>query len=348
MDAKFTYRDAGVDIDAGDAAVDRIKGMVSRTHNASVLAGLGSFGALYGLNLHGMEEPVLVSGTDGVGTKIKLAMQMDCHDTVGIDLVAMCVNDVLAQGARPLFFLDYLALNKVIPEKVELLVKGIVEGCLQAECALVGGETAEMSDLYAPDEYDMAGFAVGIADRKKIITGEQVEEGNLLIGLPSSGIHSNGYTLVRKIFSAENGYDLHAVLPGFDKPLGEVLLTPTRIYVKPILALMDEFAVAGLAHITGGGIVENVPRTIPEHLQAVIAEGSWPRPAIFRMMEEAGVEADEMYRTFNQGIGMVIVVKAAEAEAVQAKLRSMKEESYVIGSVGVRKAGEPGCVIRFA
>lgn len=348
MDAKFTYRDAGVDIDAGDAAVERIKGMVSRTHNASVLAGLGSFGALYGLNLQGMEEPVLVSGTDGVGTKIKLAMIMDRHDTVGIDLVAMCVNDVLAQGARPLFFLDYLALNKVVPEKVELLVKGIVEGCLQAGCALVGGETAEMSDLYQPDEYDMAGFAVGIVDKKKIITGEQVEVGDVLIGLPSSGIHSNGYSLVRKIFSAANGYDLHAVLPGFDQPLGEVLLTPTRIYVKPVLALMEEFTVAGLAHITGGGIVENVPRTIPAHLQAVVVEGSWKRPRIFEVMENAGVDQGEMYRTFNQGIGMVIVVKAAEAEAVQAKLRAMNEECYVIGHVGARKAGEPGCVIQSA
>lgn len=348
MDAKFTYRDAGVDIDAGDAAVERIKGMVAQTHNPSVLAGLGSFGALYSLNLQGMEEPVLVSGTDGVGTKIKLAMVMDQHDTVGIDLVAMCVNDVLAQGARPLFFLDYLALNKVVPEKVELLVKGVVEGCLQAECALVGGETAEMSDLYAPEEYDMAGFAVGIADKKKMITGAGVEEGDLLIGLPSSGIHSNGYTLVRKIFSEENGYDLHAVLPGFDRPLGEVLLTPTRIYVKPVMALLDSFHIVGLAHITGGGIVENVPRTIPEHLQAVIVEGSWKRPRIFAVMEEAGVERQEMYRTFNQGIGMVVVVKAAEAEAVQAKLRAMNEECYVIGHVGTRKAGEPGCVIQSA
>lgn len=347
-EGKYTYRDAGVDIDAGDQAVERIKAMVSRTHNASVLAGLGSFGALFGLGLQGIAEPVLVSGTDGVGTKIKLAMQLDRHDTVGTDLVAMCVNDVLAQGARPLFFLDYLALNKVVPEKVELLVSGIVAGCMQAECALIGGETAEMSDLYGVDEYDMAGFAVGIVDRQKIITGDKVEEGDVLIGLPSSGIHSNGYTLVRKIFSPENGYDFNAVLPGLDRPLGEVLLTPTRIYVKPVLKLMELYPVTGLAHITGGGLTENVPRTIPEGLQAVIVEGSWQRPAIFSLMEEAGVESREMYRTFNQGIGMVAVVRPTDAEAVQAALQEMGEASYVIGRVGRRKAGEPGCVIQSA
>lgn len=347
MDAKYTYRDAGVDIDAGDQAVDRIKNMVAKTFNPSVLGGLGGFGGLYGLNVQGMEEPVLVSGTDGVGTKIKLAMILDRHDTVGIDLVAMCVNDVLAQGARPLFFLDYLALNKVVPEQVELLVKGIVEGCLQAGCALIGGETAEMSDLYQPGEYDMAGFAVGIVDRKKMLTGEQAEEGDILLGLPSSGIHSNGYTLVRRIFL--NGeYDLNAVLPGLAAPLGEVLLTPTRIYVKPVLALIEQFNIAGVAHITGGGLVENVPRVIPEGLQAVITEGSWPRPAIFAIMEKAGVESQEMYRTFNQGIGLVLVVKPEEVADVQAALAGMNEVSYIIGSVQKRKAGEAGCVIQSA
>ena len=347
MDAKYTYRDAGVDIDAGDQAVERIKGMVAKTFNPSVIGGLGGFGGLFGLDVRGMEEPVLVSGTDGVGTKIKLAMILDRHDTVGVDLVAMCVNDILAQGAKPLFFLDYLALNRVEPTKVEQLVKGIVDGCLQAGCALIGGETAEMSDLYQPDEYDMAGFTVGIVDRKRMLTGEQAEEGDILVGLPSSGIHSNGYTLVRKIFL--NGeYDLNAVLPGLEAPLGEVLLTPTRIYVKPVLALLDRFNIAGIAHITGGGLVENVPRVIPEGLQAVIEEGSWPRPAIFELMEKAGVAPQEMYRTFNQGIGLVLVVKSQELEEVRAALGAMNEPNYVLGKVVRRKEGEAGCVIQSA
>lgn len=348
MDAKYTYRDAGVDIDAGDQAVERIKDLVKTTHIPGVLGGLGGFGGLFGLDVKGMEEPVLISGTDGVGTKLKIAMMMDRHDTVGIDLVAMCVNDILAQGARPLFFLDYLAVHKVVPEEIESLVKGIAEGCCQAGCALIGGETAEMSDLYRPDEYDMAGFAVGLVDRKKMITGGKVTEGDLLLGLSSSGIHSNGYSLVRKIFSKENGYDFADQLPELGTTLGETLLTPTRIYVKPVLALLEKYEIHGIAHITGGGLVENVPRMLADDLQAVIAEGSWPRPAIFELIEKVGVEPKEMYRTFNQGIGMVLVIRPEDAEGIQRMLQEMGEESYIIGKVARRKAGEAGCVIQSA
>ncbi len=343
--ADFTYRNAGVDIDAGNMAVERIKGMVASTHNPAVLAGLGGFGGLYGLNLKGMEEPVLVSGTDGVGTKLKIAIDIDQHDTVGIDLVAMCVNDVLAQGARPLFFLDYLAVSKVEPEKVEALVSGIVEGCKQSDCALIGGETAEMPDLYQSGEYDMAGFVVGIVDRKKMITGETIKAGDKIIGLSSSGIHSNGYSLVRKIFAKERGFDWNETLPGLDAPLGEVLLTPTKIYVKPVVALLEKYNVGGIAHITGGGFLENIPRVLPDSLKAVVSEGTWPRPAIFELIEKEGVASNEMYRTFNQGIGMVLVVKSEEVEDIQAMLREMGEESYLIGEVAERKAGEDGCQI---
>ncbi|AZR74231.1 phosphoribosylformylglycinamidine cyclo-ligase [Anoxybacter fermentans] len=346
MGSKFSYRDAGVDIDAGNQAVERIKGLVARTHNPAVLAGLGGFGGLFKLDIEKMKEPVLVSGTDGVGSKIKIAMALDRHDTVGIDLVAMCVNDILAQGARPLFFLDYLAVNKVIPEQIEALVSGIAEGCLKAECALIGGETAEMPDLYQPGEYDMAGFAVGIVERKKMITGENVRAGDLLLGLKSSGIHSNGYSLVRKIFSKERGYELDMVLPELGLPLGEVLLTPTRIYVKPVLALLDRFTIGGIAHITGGGLLENIPRSLPKGLKAVVDEGSWPRPAIFEIIERSGVEKMEMYRTFNQGIGMVLIVKPEELKEIQELLSEMGEESYVIGEVTQRKAGEAACQIR--
>ncbi|MCK4259565.1 MAG: phosphoribosylformylglycinamidine cyclo-ligase [Halanaerobiales bacterium] len=343
--ADFTYRNAGVDIDAGNEAVERIKGMVASTHNPAVLAGLGGFGGLFGLDVKGMEEPVLVSGTDGVGTKLKIAIDLDCHDSVGIDLVAMCVNDVLAQGAKPLFFLDYLAVSKVEPEKVEELVSGIVEGCTQAECALIGGETAEMPDLYQSGEYDMAGFVVGIVDRKKMITGETIKAGDKIIGLPSSGIHSNGYSLVRKIFAKERGFDWNETLPGLEAPLGEVLLTPTRIYVKPVITLLEKFNIGGIAHITGGGFLENIPRVLSSDLKAEITEGTWPKLAIFELIEKEGVESNEMYRTFNQGIGMILVVKSEEVENIQAMLREMGEESYLIGEVTERKVGEAECII---
>lgn len=345
MDTKLTYRDSGVDIDAGNEAVERIKGLVARTHNPAVLAGLGGFGGLYGLNVQGMEEPVLVSGTDGVGTKLKIAMMLDKHDTVGIDLVAMCVNDILAQGARPLFFLDYIAVHKVIPAQIEALVSGIVTGCEQAACALIGGETAEMSDLYTPGEYDMAGFAVGLVDRKKMITGEHVAAGDLIIGLPSSGIHSNGYSLARKVF-AQSSANLNQILAGEEQTVGEMLLTPTRIYVKPVLALLDRFDIKGIAHITGGGLLENIPRIFADNLQAVIHEGSWPRPAIFEQIESAGVDKMEMYRTFNQGIGMVLIINPEDIPGIQTMLSEMGEDSYLIGEIQGRKAGEAGCVIQ--
>ena len=348
VDANLTYRAAGVDIDAGNQAVERIKKLVTKTHNPSVLTGLGGFGGLYGLDLNDIEEPVLVSGTDGVGTKIKIAMALDRHDTIGIDLVAMCVNDILAQGAKPLFFLDYLAVDKVVPERIEALVSGIVKGCEAANCALIGGETAEMPDLYQQGEYDLAGFTVGVVDRKKIITGKQVQSNDLLLGLPSSGIHSNGYSLVRKIIFEKLGYGLETILPGLEKPLGEVLLTPTRVYVKPILALLGKFTIKGIAHITGGGLLENLPRAFPENLQAVVEEGSWPRQAIFEHLQNAGVDEMEMYRTFNQGIGFVLIIKSEEQKEIQAQLKAMGEESFIIGKVVERKAGEDGCLIRFA
>lgn len=349
MGAKLTYRNAGVDIDAGNQAVERIKRLVKKTHHPGVLSGLGGFGGLFALDLADIEEPVLVSGTDGVGTKLKIAQMMGKHDTVGIDLVAMCVNDILAQGAKPLFFLDYLAANKIVPAQIEEIVSGIAEGCRQAGCALIGGETAEMSDLYQEDEYDLAGFAVGIVERKKLITGERIKPGDLLLGLPSSGIHSNGFSLVRQIFFQDKKKSLEkltAKLPGFEKPLGEILLTPTRIYVKPVLALVANFSIKGIAHITGGALLENLPRIFDQSLQAVIQEGSWPRPAIFEYLERAGVERLEMYRTFNQGIGMVLVIKPEERAEIQKMLTDMGEKSYLLGEITKRKAGEAGCLIR--
>lgn len=349
MSAKFTYRGSGVDIEAGNKAVERIKGLVEKTHNPAVLAGLGGFGGLFALDLKELEEPILVSGTDGVGTKLQIAQLMGKHDTVGIDLVAMCVNDILAQGAKPLFFLDYLAVNKIIPTQIEAIVSGVVQGCREAGCALIGGETAEMSAIYREDEYDLAGFALGIVERKRLITGEQIKPGDLLLGLPSSGIHSNGYSLIRQIFLSETKdakQKLSESLPGFKTPLGEELLTPTRIYVKPVLALLDKFCIKGIAHITGGGLLENIPRILDESLQAVILEGSWPRPAIFESIERAGVESSEMYRTFNQGIGLVLVIPPEKKAEIESMLADMGEKSYLLGEITPRKAGEAGCVIK--
>src|SRR5690349_18330974 len=312
--ASLSYRDAGVDIDAGDALVERIKPFARRTMRPEVLAGIGGFGGLVEIGKR-FDEPVLVAGTDGVGTKLKLAFALDRHDTVGIDLVAMSVNDVLVQGAEPLFFLDYFACGRLDVDVAATVVQGIAAGCEQAGCALIGGETAEMPGMYAEGEYDLAGFAVGVVEKRRIIDGRAIAPGDVLIGLASSGPHSNGFSLIRRILDV-SGADLRAPFDGGDgRTLGDALLAPTRIYVKPLLALMNALPVKGMAHITGGGLVENVPRMLADGLQARLESGRWPRPAIFRHLQQAGrVDENEMHRVFNCGIGMVVAVAPADAE----------------------------------
>ncbi|MEK3731970.1 MULTISPECIES: phosphoribosylformylglycinamidine cyclo-ligase [Paenibacillus] len=329
-----TYKNAGVDIAAGNEAVERMKKHVKTTFRPEVMTDLGGFGALFKLNKDLYEEPVLVSGTDGVGTKLKLAFAMDRHDTIGIDAVAMCVNDVVVQGAEPLFFLDYLACDKVIPAKIEAIVKGIADGCNQAGCSLIGGETAEMPGMYSEGEYDIAGFTVGIVDRKNMINGSSIAAGDTVIGLASSGVHSNGFSLVRKLLLEQSGYSLEQELPELGGRLGDVLLAPTRIYVKPLLGLMKEIEVKGMAHITGGGFIENIPRMLPENVNVDIDYGSWPILPIFQLMQEKGsISNRDMFTTFNMGIGMVLVVKEQDAETALQSLRAAGEEAYVIGRV---------------
>ncbi|AJE50965.1 phosphoribosylaminoimidazole synthetase [Paenibacillus jamilae] len=328
------YKNAGVDIAAGNEAVERMKKHVKRTFRPEVLTDLGGFGALFGLNKDKYEEPVLVSGTDGVGTKLKLAFAMDRHDTIGIDAVAMCVNDIVVGGAEPLFFLDYLACDKVIPEKIEAIVAGIAEGCHQSGCALVGGETAEMPGMYSEGEYDIAGFTVGIVDKSKIINGSSIAPGDTVIGLASSGVHSNGFSLVRKLLLEQQGYDLHDEIEGLNGKLGDVLLEPTKIYVKSVLALLDKVKVKGMAHITGGGFIENIPRVLPDHVNVDIQYGTWPILPIFQLMQEKGeISNKDMFTTFNMGIGMVIVVGAEHAQTALEVLKEQGEAAYVIGKV---------------
>ena len=329
------YKKAGVDIAAGNEAVERMKKHVARTMRPEVLTGLGGFGGLFGLNLEKYKEPVLVSGTDGVGTKLKLAFMMDKHDTIGIDAVAMCVNDVVVSGAEPLFFLDYLATGKLVPEKIEAIVKGVAEGCVRAGCALIGGETAEMPGMYGDGEYDIAGFTVGIVDKPKIIDGSDIRPGDAIIGLASSGVHSNGYSLVRRLLLEEKGYKLGDVLPELGgRTLGEVLLEPTRIYVKPVLALLEKVRIKGMAHITGGGFIENIPRVLPDHVNADILPDSWPVPPIFTLMQrEGGISDRDMFTTFNMGIGMVLFVPAEQADAAVAMAEELGEKAYRIGTV---------------
>ncbi|QDY85586.1 phosphoribosylformylglycinamidine cyclo-ligase [Paenibacillus polymyxa] len=328
------YKNAGVDIAAGNEAVERMKKHVKRTFRPEVLTDLGGFGALFGLNKDKYEEPVLVSGTDGVGTKLKLAFAMDRHDTIGIDAVAMCVNDIVVGGAEPLFFLDYLACDKVIPEKIEAIVAGIAEGCHQSGCALVGGETAEMPGMYSEGEYDIAGFTVGIVDKSKIINGSSIAPGDTVIGLASSGVHSNGFSLVRKLLLEQQGYDLHDEIEGLNGKLGDVLLEPTKIYVKSVLALLDKVKVKGMAHITGGGFIENIPRVLPDHVNVDIQYGAWPILPIFQLMQEKGeISNKDMFTTFNMGIGMVIVVGAEHAQTALEVLKEQGEAAYVIGKV---------------
>lgn len=333
------YKQAGVDIHAGYESVERIKKHVKRTMRPEVLSGLGGFGALFELPIDKYKKPVLVSGTDGVGTKLKLAFAMDRHDTIGIDAVAMCVNDIVVQGAEPLYFLDYLACGKVYPEKIEAIVKGIADGCEQAGCALIGGETAEMPGLYQDGEYDIAGFSVGIVEKEQIIDGSKIEAGDLLIGLPSSGMHSNGFSLIRKILLEQEGMDLEASY-NETETLGEALLRPTRIYVKPVLELLKKFQVKGMSHITGGGFIENIPRMLPEQCEAEVDVGSWPVPPLFQLLQEKGkISHEDMFSTFNMGIGLVLAVKNEQAiEAIQF-LETMGEKAYLIGRVGKGSKG---------
>jgi phosphoribosylformylglycinamidine cyclo-ligase len=324
----LTYKDAGVDIDAGNDLVDRIKPLVKRTHRPEVLAGLGGFGGLFALPPGRYREPVLVSGTDGVGTKLMLAQYLDKHDTIGIDLVAMCVNDVLVQGAEPLFFLDYFACGRLDVDVAADVVAGIAEGCHQAGAALIGGETAEMPDMYAHGEYDLAGFCVGAVERQDMIDGQAIKAGDSLLGLASSGPHSNGYSLIRKVLER----DPDAVIDG--RPARAALLEPTRIYVSSILALMDKIRVKGLSHITGGGISENLPRVLPEGLHAVVDSGSWRQGAVFDWLaEQGGIEVDEMRRTFNCGVGMIVAVDPGDEEVAVATLAELGESAWRIGHI---------------
>ncbi len=338
----LTYRDAGVDIDAGDALIDRIKPFAKKTLRPEVLAGIGGFGALCGIPQK-YREPVLVSGTDGVGTKLKLAFELNRHDTIGIDLVAMSVNDILTQGAEPLFFLDYFACGKLDVATATEVVKGIAAGCELAGCALIGGETAEMPGMYPAGEYDLAGFAVGVVEKSKLIDGAAIAPGDVVLGLASSGAHSNGYSLIRRIL-AQSKADLSQRFDGVT--LAERLLEPTRIYVKPVLQLMAQIPVKGLAHITGGGLVENVPRILPETLTAFIERGTWQRPALFDWLQQQGnVDEAEMLRVFNCGIGMVIVVAPEDStKAVQA-LRAAGETVSLIGTIRQRATGQAQTVV---
>ena len=331
--AGLTYRAAGVDIDAGDNLVENIKPYAKRTMRSGVVAGIGGFGALFKVP-RGYREPVLVSGTDGVGTKLKLAFEWKRHDTVGIDLVAMSVNDILTLGAEPLFFLDYYACGRLEVATAAEVIKGIAAGCGQAGCALIGGETAEMPGMYPSGEYDLAGFAVGVVEKSRILDGKDIVEGDAVLGLASSGPHSNGYSLIRKIISIEA------------PPSMDALFEPTRIYVKPVLKLLQAVKVKGLAHITGGGLTGNVPRILPKKTRAVIQKSSWPRPEVFQWLQRAGgVDEAEMHGVFNCGIGMVVVVAAADAKRAMQKLRALGETVYQIGAVEKGPGGEPDCVV---
>lgn len=327
----LSYKDAGVDIDAGNALVDRIKGVVKETRRPEVMGGLGGFGALCALPQK-YREPILVSGTDGVGTKLRLAMDLKRHDTIGIDLVAMCVNDLVVQGAEPLFFLDYYATGKLDVDTAASVISGIAEGCKQSGCALVGGETAEMPGMYHGEDYDVAGFCVGVVEKSEIIDGSKVQAGDTLIALGSSGPHSNGYSLVRKILEVSGADPLQQQLEG--KPLADHLLEPTRIYVKPVLKLIEEHDIHAVAHLTGGGFWENIPRVLPAGTQAVIDEASWQWPAVFNWLREAGnVSTHEMYRTFNCGVGMIIALPATQADAAVALMKNLGENAWKIGTI---------------
>jgi len=331
---KVTYKDAGVDIDAGNRFVDMIKPLVKATSRPEVLTDIGGFGGLFSFHADKYKKPTLVSSTDGVGTKLKLAFMLDKHDTVGIDLVAMCVNDIIVQGAEPLFFLDYMATGKLSPEKATEVVKGISEGCIQAGCALVGGETAEMPGFYSESEYDLAGFTVGAVDNDNIIDGSSITVGDKIIGIASNGLHSNGFSLARKVFFEIMGLQPTDTIDGFEQSIGMELLTPTRIYVKTILNLIRDFEIKGMAHITGGGLLENVPRVMPRHCQAAIKRDSWEKPPIFEALQQGGdIDDTEMHRTFNNGLGMVLIVPSSQCEDILIRLSGLNESAWEIGTI---------------
>lgn len=340
---KMSYRQAGVDIEEADRAVGLISSLIKATRRPEVVSEIGGFAGLFKLDLERYPQPVLLSGTDGVGTKLKVAQITGIHDTIGIDLVAMCVNDILVYGAEPLFFLDYLAVGRLVPEQVADIVKGVAEGCRQAGCALIGGETAEMPDFYGVDEYDLAGFAVGVANHDAIINGKNTQAGDLIIGLASSGLHSNGYSLARKIVFERAGYGPDQVLEVLGRSVGAELLAPTRIYVKSIMHLINRVEVKAMAHITGGGIPGNLSRVIPSGLEGRVKTSSWTSPAIFKLLAEQGqVEIGEMYRTFNMGIGFIVVVSPEDVDVALAELQAMGENPWVIGEIAV---GDRGVVL---
>lgn len=338
------YKDAGVDIDLADHIVKKIKPLISKTFIPGVLGDIGGFGGLFSLAEQNYKEPVLVSGTDGVGTKLKIAFALDKHDSVGIDLVAMCVNDIVTCGAKPLFFLDYISIGKLSEKVAVELIKGIAEGCKMANCALLGGETAEMPGFYPEGEYDLAGFVVGIVEKSKIIDGREIREGDSVIGLSSNGLHSNGFSLVRKVFLEDKKYELEEKLTVLKRTLGEELLQPTWIYVKPVLHLLEKYKVLGIAHITGGGLLENIPRILPEGVSVQINQKSWIKPPIFSLIQKEGkISDEEMYRTFNMGIGMVIIVPDGESEKILKELKLMNYDSSIVGKV---IKGEKQTIIR--
>ncbi len=337
-----SYKDAGVDVTAGYKAVELMKQHVARTMTKGVVSGIGGFGGLFELDCTGIQKPVLVSGTDGVGTKLKIAFKLDKHDTVGIDCVAMCVNDIICCGAKPLIFLDYIACGKNVPEKIAQLVSGVAEGCVQSGAALIGGETAEMPGFYPIDEYDLAGFSVGVVDKDKILDQNSQKAGDVLIGISSSGVHSNGFSLVRKVFDIENA-DLSRTFATLDKPLGETLLTPTRIYVKAILNLLDAVKVKSISHITGGGFYENIPRSLPDGITAKIDRKAVPVLPIFDLIAEVGkIPERDMFNTFNMGVGMIVSVEKADADKALASLRASGETAAVIGEL---VDGDEGVII---
>ena len=329
-----SYKEAGVDIDLANQIVKKIKPLISKTSIPGVLSGIGGFGGLFSLAGQKYKEPVLVSGTDGVGTKLKIAFALDKHDSVGIDLVAMCVNDIITCGAKPLFFLDYISIGKLSEKVVVELIKGITEGCKMADCALLGGETAEMPGFYPEGEYDLAGFTVGIVEKSKIIDGRKIKEGDSVIGIASNGLHSNGFSLARKVLLESNKYKINNKVSSSGEYLGEELLTPTKIYVQPILHLLEKYKILGIAHITGGGIVENIPRILPEEVSVQIAQKSWFKPPIFPLIQKEGeISDEEMYRTFNMGIGMALIVRPDKAEQIINELKMIRYDSYIIGKV---------------
>lgn len=335
-DKPMSYAEAGVNIDNGNASVELMKPHVKRTIRPEVVTGLGGFGGLFALKAKDYEEPILVSGTDGVGTKLQLAFQTGIHDTIGIDAVAMCVNDILVSGAEPLFFLDYLAVGKLAPERVEQIVKGVAEGCVQSNCALIGGETAEMPGFYREDEYDVAGFSVGVVDKKDMIDGSNVKAGDKIIGLASTGLHSNGFSLARKVFFDRAGYTVDTFVEELGGTIGSVLLTPTKIYVPYVLPLIKSLGkdLKAMAHITGGGLLENVPRVLPEKVSAKVDKNAWDVPRVFTLMQSIGnIEEKEMFRTFNMGIGFVMVVSEAVVDDVMASLKKQNMAAYLIGEI---------------